>query len=191
MSNHFFYKECEYFIIKFIHNFTAFLNKMEEDRFRGKSPFRDIDIVAGKVFRNPFLNFLKDFRKSHRNKLDAVEITKRAAQLWRIMNEREKSPYINMSKQAPKRRRSTSSKKPAKKQKKYANKNKTGEKGETRKQKKVKLIGKAQNRDGKKKSNKAPNPRRNQESSNCKIKKSTGVKVKKKKKCICGRIVTF
>lgn len=70
-----------------------------------KSSLKSVDLGAGKVYRNPFLNFLRDFRKSHKNKLDVVEITKRAAQLWRIMNERERSPYINMSRQAPKKRR--------------------------------------------------------------------------------------
>lgn len=70
-----------------------------------KPSLKNIDIAGGKVYRNPFLNFLRDFRKSHKHKLDVMEITKRAAQLWRIMNERERSPYINMSRQAPKRRR--------------------------------------------------------------------------------------
>lgn len=70
-----------------------------------KSSLKSVEIGTGKVYRNPFLNFLRDFRKSHKNKLDVVEITKRAAQLWRIMNERERSPYINMSRQAPKKRR--------------------------------------------------------------------------------------
>lgn len=69
-----------------------------------KPSLKNIDIAGGKVYRNPFLNFLQDFRKSHRAKLDVVEITRRAAQLWRIMNERERSPYINMSRNAPKRR---------------------------------------------------------------------------------------
>lgn len=69
-----------------------------------KPSLKSIDIAGGKVYRNPFLNFLQDFRKSHRAKLDVVEITRRAAQLWRIMNERERSPYINMSRNAPKRR---------------------------------------------------------------------------------------
>lgn len=58
-----------------------------------------------KFFRNPFLNFLRDFRKSHKNRLDMVEITRRGAQLWRLMNTREKSPYINQTKKAPKIRK--------------------------------------------------------------------------------------
>lgn len=75
-----------------------------------KASLKNIDLAGGKVHRNPFLNFLRDFRKSHKNKIDVVEITKRAAQLWRIMNERERSPYINMSRLAPKRKRNEKSK---------------------------------------------------------------------------------
>ncbi|KAJ8954266.1 hypothetical protein NQ314_007141 [Rhamnusium bicolor] len=56
---------------------------------------------SGKVSRNPFINFLKDYRKSNKHALNVVELTKRGAQLWRGMNDKEKSPYISLSKQAP------------------------------------------------------------------------------------------
>ncbi|KAJ8943237.1 hypothetical protein NQ318_009928 [Aromia moschata] len=62
-------------------------------------PFR-----SGRITRNPFLNFMRDFRKSN-NGLKLTELTKRGAELWRKMNERQKSPYCQLAKQAPRRRR--------------------------------------------------------------------------------------
>lgn len=164
---------------------------MEYDRSRGRSLPRPIEFTQGKVYRNPFLNFLKDFRKSHKNKLDAVEVTKRAAQLWRIMNEREKSPYINMAKQAPKRKRSTSYKKLAKKPRMTKGKDKKVNKTRQRKEKVIHHTCKHNksciNKTAKKKSKKVLS---NKDQMNVKAKKSTGLKVKAKK-CICGRVITF
>ncbi|KAJ8941577.1 hypothetical protein NQ314_010351 [Rhamnusium bicolor] len=58
---------------------------------------------SGRVTRNPFLNFMRDFRKSN-NGLKLTELTKRGAELWRKMNDRQKSPYCQLARQAPKRR---------------------------------------------------------------------------------------
>lgn len=54
--------------------------------------------------RNPFLNFLRDFRKSdNRSIVRYAEMVKKGSQLWRTMSDREKSPYIHISRQAPKK----------------------------------------------------------------------------------------
>ncbi|XP_030757182.1 protamine-like isoform X2 [Sitophilus oryzae] len=56
----------------------------------------------GKITRNPFLNFLRDFRKNNKG-LKVTQLTKIGAKVWRNMNKREKSPYYRMAKEAPKK----------------------------------------------------------------------------------------
>ncbi|XP_057662922.1 uncharacterized protein LOC130897948 [Diorhabda carinulata] len=56
-----------------------------------------------KVYKNPFFNFLKYFRKTQKGKFDLIETTKKAANIWRLMNVREKSPFLNQSREAKSR----------------------------------------------------------------------------------------
>lgn len=58
---------------------------------------------SGRITRNPFLNFLRDFRRSNGG-LKLTELTRRGAEIWRKMNDRQKSPYCHLARQAPKRR---------------------------------------------------------------------------------------
>ncbi|EFA02172.1 hypothetical protein TcasGA2_TC007828 [Tribolium castaneum] len=57
-----------------------------------------------RVFRNPFLNFISDFRKSNTS-LKSREVISRAAEQWRKMNPDEKSPYCELARSAPKSRK--------------------------------------------------------------------------------------
>ncbi|CAH1383172.1 unnamed protein product [Tenebrio molitor] len=52
--------------------------------------------------RNPFLNFLRDFRKCNRN-LGGSQLMKMGAELWRRMNEAQKLLYFELAKNAPKK----------------------------------------------------------------------------------------
>lgn len=54
--------------------------------------------------RNPFINFLMEFRKRNPS-LKSKQLISRGAEQWRRMNESEKTPYFEMAKKAPKRRR--------------------------------------------------------------------------------------
>lgn len=58
---------------------------------------------SGRVTRNPFLNFMRDFRKT-RCGLKLTELTRKGAEVWRKMNNRQRSPYCHLARQAPKRR---------------------------------------------------------------------------------------
>lgn len=57
-----------------------------------------------RAFRNPFFNFLADFRRENSN-LKATQIASRGAERWRNMSKDEKTPYWEMAKKAPKTRR--------------------------------------------------------------------------------------
>lgn len=82
------------------------MEKRSKSRIRSsQSKTSPKKISSGKLTRNPFLNFLRDFRKSNRHKYDVCELTKRGARLWRGMTDKEKSPYVNLSKRAPKYKR--------------------------------------------------------------------------------------
>lgn len=68
-----------------------------------KKSYNILRVAPSKALRNPFLNFMRDFRKSNKQKLNLTEMTKRGAQIWRSMSQREKSPYLQLSRQAPKK----------------------------------------------------------------------------------------
>lgn len=57
----------------------------------------------GPVMRNPYLNFLREFRK-HNCGLTAVEIIKRGAQAWRAVPKEKRLRYIEEAFYAPKRK---------------------------------------------------------------------------------------
>lgn len=59
----------------------------------------------GKITRNPFLNFLRYFRKTSGG-LPMAQVTKNAGKQWRTMTERDRSPYRNMARKAPLRKKS-------------------------------------------------------------------------------------
>ncbi|RZB39674.1 HMG box and/or DUF1074 domain containing protein [Asbolus verrucosus] len=62
------------------------------------------------IYRNPFLNFLQDFRKKNIG-LTSQEVMQKAAEMWRKMSENEKAPYYEMAKNAPKRKKRKSGRK--------------------------------------------------------------------------------
>nr|CAH7730770.1 unnamed protein product [Callosobruchus chinensis] len=53
---------------------------------------------------NPFFNLLADCRKSNKQGLSMRELTRKGAKLWREMSERERFPYIKVSKEVKKYR---------------------------------------------------------------------------------------
>ncbi|CAH1099413.1 unnamed protein product [Psylliodes chrysocephalus] len=57
--------------------------------------------APSKVFRNPFLTFMVDFRRNNKHKLSFLDIIKKGAEMWRNLNENEKQYYIDISKQVP------------------------------------------------------------------------------------------
>lgn len=56
------------------------------------------------ISRNPFFNFLSDFRKKNKG-LSPQELVYRAGEAWRNMTEAEKAPFREMAKRAPKTRK--------------------------------------------------------------------------------------
>ncbi|XP_050506473.1 uncharacterized protein LOC126884556 [Diabrotica virgifera virgifera] len=71
----------------------------DDNSNRKRSPARR---VPSKIFRNPFLNFMRDFRRSDKQNLTVTELIRRGAQIWRQMSEKDRAHYIAMSKNAPK-----------------------------------------------------------------------------------------
>ncbi|XP_055845060.1 protamine-like [Episyrphus balteatus] len=55
----------------------------------------------GKVTRNGYFNFLREFRKTNCG-LSAVETVRQGAKKWRSMSQKDKSKFIEMAKSAPK-----------------------------------------------------------------------------------------
>lgn len=58
----------------------------------------------GPVTRNPFFNFLRDYRKKHCGKT-AVQIARDGGKEWRSMSEQQKEQYIKSACLAPKTKR--------------------------------------------------------------------------------------
>ncbi|KAF7285475.1 hypothetical protein GWI33_010573 [Rhynchophorus ferrugineus] len=54
----------------------------------------------GKITRNPFFNFLRDFRAANRG-LSISEISQKGAEAWRNMKREDKIAYYKMAKEAP------------------------------------------------------------------------------------------
>ncbi|XP_050084705.1 uncharacterized protein LOC126570765 [Anopheles aquasalis] len=54
--------------------------------------------------RNPYLNFLSEFRSKNLN-LSAVEVIRRGAAYWRQLTEEQKLPYVRLAFYAPMRPR--------------------------------------------------------------------------------------
>ncbi|XP_044255101.1 HMG1/2-like protein [Tribolium madens] len=84
---------CQQFCQKFI------MEKKSQSKIAKKEPASE-----GKTTRNPFLNFVQEFRKNNRG-IPAQEQVARAAEAWRKMSDNEKAPYYEMAKRAPKRRK--------------------------------------------------------------------------------------
>lgn len=59
---------------------------------------------AGRVTRNPFLNFLRDMRKNTQG-MSPIQVTRRGAEIWRNMTRAQKEPYCQMARQAERRPR--------------------------------------------------------------------------------------
>ncbi|CAH1130780.1 unnamed protein product [Ceutorhynchus assimilis] len=79
--------------------------KREQNNNRGvvkSEPSKMIRI--GRVTRNPFLNFLREVRKKCSG-MGVLEISVKAGELWRKMSRNEKEPFLQMARQAPRRRR--------------------------------------------------------------------------------------
>lgn len=60
------------------------------------------DESADVITRNPFFNFLRDYRKCHKNVSAKVHAVNGAAE-WNAMNEQAKSKYIVQAFQTPKK----------------------------------------------------------------------------------------
>ncbi|XP_044760139.1 protamine-like [Coccinella septempunctata] len=54
--------------------------------------------------RNPYLNFMREFRLKNKN-MNVVEQTVKGAEMWRKMNESQKAPYVDLARQARRRRK--------------------------------------------------------------------------------------
>lgn len=58
--------------------------------------------IISTVYRNPWLTFLRKYRKTQSNKsVGIIETSKNASRLWRKMSDREKSLYTKLSHQMP------------------------------------------------------------------------------------------
>ncbi|EAT45562.1 AAEL003164-PA [Aedes aegypti] len=57
----------------------------------------------GKMSRNPYINFLRDFRKKHCG-LHPVQVIRMGAQAWNCLRDQERLPYIRMAFYKPIRR---------------------------------------------------------------------------------------
>nr|CAI5867336.1 unnamed protein product [Callosobruchus analis] len=77
-------------------------------RRRSKTPVRRSsvppDVRISRASVNPFFNFLADYRKSNTQGLSNKELTLKGAKLWREMTEKERLPYIRISKEVQKYR---------------------------------------------------------------------------------------
>ncbi len=62
----------------------------------------DSDEDLGKVTRNPFFNFLRDYRRCHKN-ISAKEIAMDGAEKWRCMSDQGKAKYIVQAFHTPKK----------------------------------------------------------------------------------------
>uniref|UniRef100_A0A182Y5R0 Uncharacterized protein n=1 Tax=Anopheles stephensi TaxID=30069 RepID=A0A182Y5R0_ANOST len=58
----------------------------------------------GKTTRNPYLNFLRDYRRKNCH-LSAVDIVRQGAEQWRRMSDEQKLPYVKIAFYTPLRRR--------------------------------------------------------------------------------------
>uniref|UniRef100_A0A182S5Q5 HMG box domain-containing protein n=1 Tax=Anopheles maculatus TaxID=74869 RepID=A0A182S5Q5_9DIPT len=58
----------------------------------------------GKTTRNPYLNFLRDYRRKNCH-LSAVDIVRQGAEQWRQMTDEQKLPYVKIAFYTPLKRR--------------------------------------------------------------------------------------
>uniref|UniRef100_A0A182K9F2 HMG box domain-containing protein n=1 Tax=Anopheles christyi TaxID=43041 RepID=A0A182K9F2_9DIPT len=58
----------------------------------------------GKQTRNPYLNFLRDFRRKNCH-LSVVEVVRQGAEQWRRMTDEQKLPYVKVAFYTPLKRR--------------------------------------------------------------------------------------
>uniref|UniRef100_A0A182VV28 HMG box domain-containing protein n=1 Tax=Anopheles minimus TaxID=112268 RepID=A0A182VV28_9DIPT len=58
----------------------------------------------GKKTRNPYLNFLRDFRQQNCH-LSVVEVVRQGAERWRQMSDDQKLPYVKIAFYTPMKRR--------------------------------------------------------------------------------------
>ncbi|XP_045476217.1 protamine-like [Harmonia axyridis] len=59
---------------------------------------------GGATTRNPYLNFMREFRLKNKN-LNVVEQVVKGAEMWRKMSESQKAPYVELARQARRRRK--------------------------------------------------------------------------------------
>jgi hypothetical protein len=85
-------------------NYFAHFWKMDSKKSHNKVTKKESTDKASKLHRNPFLNFLQEFRKKNLG-LTSQEVIQKAAEIWRKMTDSEKAPYCEMAKRAPKRRK--------------------------------------------------------------------------------------
>lgn len=76
---------------------------MERRRSRSNASRKSIQmrrLTEGKISRNPFINFLAEFRRNEKG-IKPNEVMIRGAQLWRQMSASDKCHYYRLAKQAP------------------------------------------------------------------------------------------
>lgn len=73
--------------------------KVEQPRKQVSFHLKHKKYRTGKVTNNPFLNFMREVRKSAKGK-SIFELTSQSAALWRKMGPKERLPYENLAKQA-------------------------------------------------------------------------------------------
>ncbi|CAG9831277.1 unnamed protein product [Diabrotica balteata] len=69
-----------------------------------KAPKNPVRYKAGRVTRNPFLNFLRIFRKNAEG-MSVKDIAIEGGNIWRKMDKQEKKLYLDQAKLAPYRPR--------------------------------------------------------------------------------------
>lgn len=68
----------------------------KDDQNRKRNPSR---LRVGKITTNPFLNFLREMRKTSKN-MSVTQVVSKGAELWRKMDPQQKQPYHQLAKQA-------------------------------------------------------------------------------------------
>ncbi|XP_018321753.1 serine/arginine-rich splicing factor 4-like [Agrilus planipennis] len=66
------------------------------------------EVTPGILSRNPFINFLREYRRKNKEKLaklSQIEIVRTCAQEWRKLTPKEKSVYVEQAARAPRSRR--------------------------------------------------------------------------------------
>lgn len=64
---------------------------------------QNLRVTTSKIYRNPFFNFLRSYRKTAKGNMNICESARHCGQLWRGMTQIQKLPYLKLSREVPKK----------------------------------------------------------------------------------------